>query len=373
MAEQGLSSEDMRKQATINAVRRSAGIAAPLDPMDEAMKIAKQRSAISAMNQIAASGDTDALRATNERLEAEIARHQLEEKLNEIKRPEAASAGAEWQQWLMSQVQGLQEQLGEMRQEQNEAAQAVLQERLHLMAAELERLSNRPAEEPPIEAAKKQIESAMALVEYFRPPAPAKDVAPSPDHTSLELRAWEKRVEIDQERWRAERQDRHNERLAEIEADRLLREQQLAMDQRRSDQVERALTTTLPRLIDLGEQFMTRFMSAREAAVAPNVAAMTAEGQGATSDGVYVPPGCKVAPCQLNGCGYPIVYRQEWPSVQCPACGAQYTLTPDEIAPPEHVTQMAGRTAPAASYAWEQQASTQEAPEVAASANGPFV
>lgn len=369
MAEQGLSSEDMRKQATVNAVRRNAGITATPDPMDEAMRIAKQRSAISAMNQIASGGDAEALRSENDRLEAQIARHQLEEKLAEIKRPESAGMN-EWQQWLMGQVQDLNGKIGEMQQQQNEAMQAALQERLHLMEAELQRLQTRPPDQNPMVAVKEHIDAAMALVEYMRPPT--KEIGPPPpDHTSLELRAWEKRVEIDQERWRAEREDRHQERLAEIAADRQLREQEMAMNTRRSDQVERALSTTLPRIIDLGEQFMSRFMGQNGAAPPPQVAAMTVEAQAERSNGVFVPPGCITGPCQVPGCGYPIVYRKEWATVQCPGCGATYNLTPDDPAPaPAAVTPMSDGGA-----SWEQHGpELEEREEVATpSAGVPFV
>lgn len=352
MADSGPSVADIRKQVTVDSLRRAPGNTAMPDPMDEAYTIAKKRAAISSLNQITSGGDAEALRAENDRLEAQIARHQLEEKLAELKRPEPDD---KWQTWLMSQVQELQGQISQMRQEQNEAMQAALQERLHIMEGELSRLQERSPAESPLVAAKTQIDAALALVEYVRPPS--KDVPPpGGDHTSLELRAWEKRVEIDQERWRAEREDRHRERLAEIEADRQLREQELGMSQRRADQVERAITTTLPRLIDLGEQFMTRWAGVRPAgpAAAPSVAAYAVPS---------VPPGCKSGPCQVQGCGYPIVYREAWPSVQCPACGAQYNLTPDEPAPEAH-GQVPG------SYAWEQQGATQE---VAAPSSAPFV
>ena len=357
-AEAGPSVADIRKQVAVDSLRRAPGNMAAPDPMDEALRIAKQRAAISSLNQTSAGGDADALRAENERLEAQIARRQLEEKLTELKKPEGAS---EWQGWLMEQVKELQGQIGEMRQAQNEAMQAALQERLNIMSNELERLHDRPAEESPMLLAKNQIQEAMALVEFMRPAS--KDVPPPPpDHTNLELRAWEKRVEIDQERWRAEREDRHDERLAEIEADRQLRQQEIEVSQRRADQVERAITTTLPRIIDLGQQFMEKFMGTPAAgatgAAAPRVAAYAMPEN--------IPAGCKSGPCQQ--CSYHIVYREEWPSVQCAGCGATYALTPDEPAP-DNVIPMGGPAAPA-SYAWEQQGATQE---VANPTAAPFV
>lgn len=367
MAETSKSAADFRAEAAVQGLRRN-GTAPVIDPMDEAMSAARKRMAVSAMTQVASSGDADALRAENSRLEMQIERHQLEEKLKEIK----PDQGGQWRDYLTETVSELRGQIGQMQERQAEAERAVLMDRMQMLEAELTRqreLSAAPPENP-MSKVREHLEEARALVEYITPPS--KEVAPPPGESSahLELRAWEKRVEIDQERWRAEREDRHRERMAEIQADQNIRQQALDLEREKVDRLERGMTTTLPRLLDLGEKFLQRFaLGGDAAATAPDVAPAAA-GYAVPPQ---VPPGTIVTPCQV--CNYPVSYRAGWTSVKCPGCDSEYQLSSEGQSDPADPAAPEPRaSAEPPPMAWEQHPMKPEYEEVGSTPHGsPFV
>lgn len=317
----GLSAKDFNQQAGVSVLRRTGVAAKEPDPLDQAMEINRKMAANRMIQQSVAQADTEALKAQNERLMAEIEN----QKLRQATSPEASVAP--WQQFLMEQMAQLQGQLQDANQRLSDQSQELLQERLSMVSQELERLRTTGGEPvDPIAQTIATIKNMRELNDLLVPQVESPALPMVEDPT---LRAWEIRMRQDDLRWQAEREDRKEEMRAAREAELELRRQELEIKQQHGARMDRFMTDTAPKLLDLGTQLLQRLIGPMPTA-APMAVAEVAPVRASIA-----PAGVQVAQCAQ--CGADIHYRMEWKTAGCLECGAVYELQDDgsEAAAPE--------------------------------------
>jgi len=311
MADQGLTSQDLRLRAQVQTLRKSDnGHHEDQDPMDLALRTSRQMAAQKLIERSASEATTAAIEAENARIEAQIKQRQL------VEQSQTQPQGATWQEYIIGQVGKLEEQLADTRQKLGEQQIEALERREELLKNELQRLEAARAEQPTGTAAvKQQIEDAKSIVEMITsPPAPPLPSS-GPEAT---LQAWLTRTQLEQRRWELERQDRRDEALAKLELEKLKQSEELTLRREQEARRERFFTEAGPKLLALGEKLLTAFAArggpGGEVGVVP-VSAETAP---------TAPAGASVAECPQ--CHNHLYYRPSWGEVICQRCGAAYRL-----------------------------------------------
>jgi small-conductance mechanosensitive channel len=257
--------------------------------------------------------DTQALEAENKRLEQEIRREQLR-----AERQPQTAASDQYMQLLTDQLNKLQDRLDDANIRASEAEKTVLGQRLDMITGEMQRLqSQQPEKVDMVSQMRENLETARALLEFFNPtgdpPPPTEPKGDSP-----ELTAWMMRSKFEQQRWEAERADRHALAMAQVEVDREDRTEKRRIDEERSKRMDRFLTETAPKVVEVAAQVLQAFTNGRGlsiGAVAPQVAQP------------QVPQGMDQAECQT--CHNIMTFNPDLPQVMCNVCGAIYQLKGD--------------------------------------------
>jgi hypothetical protein len=218
----------------------------------------------------------------------------------------------------------LQDTLADTQKAMSEQQMGALQERLTMLATELERTrTERPEPVSATATAKQSIQDARELLELLAPPQ-----APPPPPVKggdAQLQAWMLRAQLDQKRWEADREDRHTETMARLELERDTKRAELEIQAAHDLRMSRFFDETAPKLIDVGQRLLDSFVNNNAATAAP-VGSVAATPQAAAQ--VKVPAGYESGNCVQ--CQHAIFYKVEWGEVVCQTCGAVYTLTVDE-------------------------------------------
>lgn len=330
MASQGLSSQDLRQRAQVLTLKRNGStFAAPVDPIEDAMRIRRQMAAAKLLDLSLSDTSAEAIEAENRRLKAEIEQAKLKA---EVQAP-SATANGEWQQYIMANLEKVQDELANTQKALTEQQMGALNERIGILAGELQRVqSERQETANPIQSAKQMISEAQELVALITPAVPEAPPAPPPGGNSIAVTAYLKRLELDQERWRAAREDEISIKRAQLELDREMRSKELEVKVARDQRMDRFFSETAPKLISVGEQLLSRLLQAGGEAALPVVAAPAVAPQ--------VMPALEVPPDYLSGacpkCGNVMFYREHWPEVICQRCGALFGNEPDHPAEESH-------------------------------------
>jgi len=265
------------------------------------------------INQSVSQTGAEAIRAENERLKAEIEQTKLK---SEQQTPPQAD---QWQAYLLSQMEKLQGALGDTQKALSEQQIGALEERMALLAAELERTrTERPEAVNPVTTAKQSIQDARELLELLAP----TQTPPPPVSGDAHLQAWTMKAQLEQKRWELDREDKHAETMARLELERDTKRAELDLKDQHYQRMDRFFSETAPKLLEVGQRLLDGLMQ-RPAATA-GTAAPTVAAQ------VQAPAGYESGTCVQ--CQNPIFYKPEWGEVVCQKCGAVYSLTPDEPA-----------------------------------------
>jgi len=266
----------------------------------------------------------EAIKAENERMKAEIEQTKLKAE------QQTAPQADHWQSYILTQMEKLQGALTDTQKQLTEQQTGALQERLSMLATELERTRPERREAVnPLLSAKQSIEEAKALMELL---APSQTPPPAAGSGDQHLHAWTLRAQFDQRRWEAEREDKHSEAMARLEMERDLKHSELAMKAEHYQRLDRFFNDTAPKLIEVGQRLLDNFVTPRQAGA--NTAAAASQ--------VQPPEGYESGACVQ--CENTILYKPEWGEVVCQRCGAIYKLSQEGSGPePEQGTE---RTSP---------------------------
>lgn len=259
-----------------------------------------------------------AIQAENDRLKAEIEQQKLREQAA-AGQGQGKAASEEWIAHLVGQVEKLQSQVLEAQRALTEQQVSATHDQLQMLSAELQQVqAQREATPTGVAAARQAIEEARGLVELLQP---TTALPPPTTHSDPALAAWQLRAQLDQRRWEAEREDRHSERLAELEMQRQTKQDELAILRERNGRLDRFMVETAPKLVELGQNLLVQLLS--RSGNTPPVAAAAS---------VAPPAGAEAARCQ--SCGATLFYKPAWREVICQRCGAEYQLTPPTASNP---------------------------------------
>ncbi len=301
-----LGMEDLRKQAQIMTVRRNDNGHADPDPIQEAIRVRKQLVGNRIMEQAVAESETEAIKADNERLKAEIEREQLQEQ------KQSRSASDKWVEYILEEQKRLQERLAETERALSQQQAEALQERLSLLQAEIERLQQQPSQpQSSMEMARNAVAEARALIEAL---GPTQSTPPPPITNDPALEAWTLRANLDQERWRVTTELQHQEKLAEIQARNAIEKQRLEMEREHYNKVDRFLTDTAPRVIEIFGPLIQKIIVATPGPVA---------APGAMAQAV-APPAPNVPVLKCAQCQGVTFFASPQGALICSTCGAEY-------------------------------------------------
>jgi len=261
--------------------------------------------------------DAETIRAENERLKAEIEREQLKETRDSKGKPD------QWQEYIFEQMKRLQDQLTETQRALSQQQAEALHERLNLLTSEIERLQTSNSQPTnPLDTVTQTVQQAQALVEMLQPKSMPPPVSTVDDPT---LRAWELRATHEHERWQAERQDRHEERLAEIADQNRIARERLEMERQHLETQGRFFRETAPKIVEVFTPIMQKIVGQMGTASTPAAVATAAQVMPS------VAPGVMSESCQA--CGNTMLFRPEQGTVICQRCGSEYTLGAAEPPP----------------------------------------
>jgi len=318
----GLSSADFREQfqrrAAAGTLKRN-GTSAVADPLEEALKIKKQLLGDKIIAHSVADAEAEALKTQNELLKAQIEQEQLKE-VREQQRTGRAGTNDEWVQYILKQLEGTQAQLSETQRALSAQQLDMLNERIALLQQELGRQTaerNQPPQST-MSLVKTSVEEAKALIEMFSPPS-REPVAPAPQGDDGAVMAWVRRAELEHQRYMAEREDRHAERIRELELAHETQVRDIAAKEQHYQRVDRFLSETAPKVVDILGRFVEHMT--RGGAGAPAAAYAATEPAPAVR-AASAPNGALTMSCVQ--CGTMIMYREGWPGVICNGCGAEY-------------------------------------------------
>ena len=307
---------------------RRNGVPAADDPVDEAVRNSKKVLAVKMMQQSVSQMESDALESENNRLRAEIERKKLEEEARGPARSEEADS---WREYLMGELKELRTALAESERARTEQDRAAMMERLSMLSHELERIQAEKPEPPNLVAQMRQaVDEAESLLSIIRPKS---DEAPAPARPDPQVEAWKHKETLAHQRYLADLEQRRLEREEEKEARTLERTDKLQIERERLsierthyERLDRFISDTAPKLIDVGLQFVQTFMAGRlqvtPPAGVPQVSPQAAPG---------LPPGAESQPC--TQCGFPLVYASTATLVRCNNCGAEFNMTGEEPPP----------------------------------------
>jgi len=328
----GLSSADLRQRAAVGTAVANGRPAAAIDPLDDAVLRGKKIQAQKLIQQQTTGLETETLKAENERIKAEIEKQQL---LDSQRHGGGGNDG--WQEYLLTQMNRLQEQLAESQKVAQTAQQGILEERLGMLGAELERLRTEQAVPAPTVSASAHLEEAIATFEAAR--VLVSRFNPENPHQPIPM------IDVELEKWKIQSAQMAEDRRLQYEKERRLldlememKREERAAEQARLDKAtqtqERFFAETVPKLLEQGQNWFTLLQQrwavggAPAAPALPPAAAMT----GPSPAPAPLPPGVAVMACQ--GCGQPVYYAQGANAVVCPHCFAVYGETETAPTPP---------------------------------------
>ena len=318
---------EITKMAQVGSLKRLPGPAMS-DPLREGIETAKliagQRIVQSAINQVESQG----VQAENERLKAEIERKELLAKRDGRDDGKGKDSAVEY---LYSELKDLRTRLEATQTELTNQQLGMMAEQIQALNNQLQAVINDKNSRPDEFAALTQkVQEAKSLLEILHPsdtPPPAT----GPSDAGLDA-------------WKVRAQHAHEERMRELDMlaeerkeDRTLRKQQIDEELRLKGEhyqsLDRALNKTLPDLLGVAQNILTQFMQQRgaEGAIPAALAVEQGESSAAATPearSLVIPPGAQVTQC--GQCGVRLVYRDEYPSVICNGCGAEYALTDPE-------------------------------------------
>ena len=310
----GVNGEDLLREAQAGTLKRN-GTAAKDDPVVEAITVRNKLIGQRIMEQSLTEMETATIKAENERLNALIE----QQKLQQAQQPEKQSTD-QWQEYLLGQMERLREQLATAQQEAQAAQQALLQQRLDILMAEMNRIQQQPREDQsavpvdPIEQVSKEIARAKALLAEVTPPTPAPVLGYDPQL----------------EKWKLATQAEDRERERQFQRDQLQLQQTLELQRQetlariaREDKEASSRNTffeqTAPKAVNIFVQFVQGWMSKNVAVDATAIAPAVAP---APRPAVRPPPGIQTMNCPE--CGSVIPYKAGMREIICPACYAVY-------------------------------------------------
>ena len=334
---QGLSSADFRQRAAVGTLKRSPDATVSpsnTDPIAQAYDDSRRLAALRAMNAQEKVSETEAIKAENERLKAVIEQRQLTEQAQPPGAP--APAADRWQEFVLAQIGGLQEQIAVARSDAQRAQTALLEERMSILTAELERSKGEKPEGDDFDRVSDVIRKARGITQMVTPETVVQtgyDPGLEKWRITLEAEREQRRIEAEERRW-----------IAETERD-LKREQvagELAIKEKQALTEQRFLNETAPRFLAIAEQFVTTWMQRQTVVSAqvadPGVAAMpppVAEADVRTPQAPVAPPPPDIKLLQCPQCGGSVPYRDWYPEIICPRC---YTVMQNDQAPQQPTT-----------------------------------
>jgi len=322
MAGQGLGSEDFRRRASIPTLSRSPNGHSNPDPIAEARSIRRELIADKIIDQATSETDADAMEAKNRALKAEIEFEQLKEARH------GGGASDKYLELMMAQMADVQHALADTQRQLSEQQLSALQERINIITAELQRVSeSKPEVVNPYKAAAETIEQATHLFEMIHPKVDAPVATPKGVDSTVV--AWETAKRYEHDRWLAERADRHEENLMKIKGELDIAREKLALERQSAQTKDRFFETYGPKAMEYLGPMLEKVLGA--------VQGGAGAGAGMASNAMaqaQLPEGVEVQPC--SQCGQPIFFRPEFGGVICSRCGAQYDFSQP---PPQEASQ----------------------------------
>ncbi len=314
----GMNSQELMGQLRASTLTRSSNGHGTVDPITDAIATRKAILGQRLLEQTTADAEAEAVEAENRRIKAEIEREQLRES-------RGGRASDKYVEMLAAQMDRLQAELADARQAISDQQTQALSERMSMLTAEIERLEARQSEPgaSPMQSALDAVAQAKELMNALSPTTervPERPMAPDPT-----IKLWEVKANYEHQRWVAERDDRHNERMEELRLKNQVEIERLEIERKSAEVRNRFFSETAPKLLEtfgpLFQKFaaMTNSASLEGAAVAAQVRPATGPPP--------VPEGAQVTKCET--CGAWIIYREEFAGVFCSTCGAEYSFKQD--------------------------------------------
>lgn len=325
--EPGLNAADLRRRVagSVATLQRSNGSSsAPEDKVRQALQLRHEVLADTILERTVDEMGVDTMKAQNERLKLEIEQQQLQE----ARRPAPGGQDDEMRGFMLKQLESMQAALADANRAITAQQTAQLQDRINALEAELQRGAAPVQSTDKLTAIKEELNSVLAIAELISPkvveapPPLAADQDPA-------LRAWNRRMDSDDERWRVSRQQQHEERLREIELKYAVDAQEQARRDKQAQLQGRFFESTVPKVVDILEKFLGNRLSGVAAATPGGAPAMAAtiDEPLAPARPMTIPEGAQVALCQV--CGTRMIFRNTWTEVICNSCGEVYNLHDD--------------------------------------------
>lgn len=299
---------DLRKQAQVLSIRRNDNGHGSPDPIQEALQVRKQLVGNKLMEQAVNEADTEAIKAQNERLKAEIEAEQLREQ------KESRTAGDKYVEYIMGEMKELREQLSETQRALNEQQTQAIAERYTLLKSEIERLQQQPREQTnPYVAAAQTIQEARNLINAI---APTSELPPPVPATDPAIDAWMVKANHEQERWRVTNELAHRERLSEIEGKLNIERERLEIERAHYEKVDRFISDTAPKVVEIFAPIIHKIVLNTPAPPAAFAAMPQATPQAT--------PQVPVMRCQQ--CPGTTFYASQQGGLICTQCGTEYQI-----------------------------------------------
>lgn len=320
MPDQGLSSADFRKRAGMGTLTKNGVTHSPSDDMDRVLADSRKLAAVKASGAMVTNLEVEAIDAENKRLESQMKNQQLKEMLRPAK---AQPEQDQWIQYILGKVDQNEQQLSEARSEARHAEQAMLHQQLEMLSGELVRLRDQAKANPDsgdeFDILTRKLDQAKAFIERFNPPP--QIVEPQFPSYDPSLEKWKMTLDNEREQRRIEADERRADREFERLKWQQLQEREERRLDRESEQHNRFIGETVPKLAnDIMPLFRT-FLEKQTAApavaqAAPQVAADIQQADNS------IPEGFKIEACET--CGFNILYRDGLKTIVCGGCGAVY-------------------------------------------------
>lgn len=311
----GLSSADFRARSGVQTARRNPASAGE-DSVYEALRVSRELTADTIMRRSVAETEVETLKAQTEKVRQQVEIQNLTAQLKGDDRDALFTQ-------VVSEIQDIKRQLSEQREAMTTKELTDMKEAMGALATAVEGMKG--AQVSTMQSIKQQIAEATELVDIIRPSSTAVVPTGSEDRVieAYRLRTGldEKKLDLEAQKLRWEREDRLDIARAEIDSKERIAQKELELKQEHFNQQDRFLTETVPKLIPLGEKAISALGNkAGGAQAAPMIA--------------QLPDGVLTATCQQ--CGAVIYYREGTTHVVCqnPNCLAEYNLKDGDDEPP---------------------------------------
>ena len=311
----GLNSADLRAKSSVQLARRNPATAAGEDAIQEALRVDKELTANRIMRRSVSELEVDDLKAKTEKVRTQVELQNLTAQLKGDDRDAFMNQ-------VVTEIQDIKRQISEQRESMTTKELVDMKEAMGALVKEIEGLKG--AQGSTMQSIKGQIQEATELLDIIRPPSTALVPSGSEDRVleAYRLRTSfdEKKLDLEAQKLRWEREDRLDIARAEIDSKERIAQKELELKQEHFQQQDRFLTETVPKLIPLGEKAISALGNKAGGAQAAPM--------------VQLPDGVLTATCQQ--CGVAIYYREGTTHVICqnPNCLAEYNLKDGDDEPP---------------------------------------